>query len=146
MLCDYALPRLNLNSWVKCEVETSGFFGKSVMSNDVLLGHTGERIFYYSRDMKEYFLNITDRGSLSIGSLFSASLSSLMTRTYWFILQWVAGLCLWKLHREKLPKELPVRLLQLLAPSADSGQLVSLTLSSGLNCPCGFLYGVCQVD
>jgi hypothetical protein len=55
MLCDYALPRLNLNSWVKCEVETSGFFGKSVMSNDVLLGHTGERIFYYSRDMKECF-------------------------------------------------------------------------------------------
>ena len=27
------------------EVETSGFFGKSVMSNDVLLGHTGERMF-----------------------------------------------------------------------------------------------------
>ena len=26
------------------EVETSGFFGKSVMSNDVLLGHTGERM------------------------------------------------------------------------------------------------------
>jgi hypothetical protein len=27
------------------EVETSGFFGKSVMPNDVLLGHTGERMF-----------------------------------------------------------------------------------------------------
>jgi hypothetical protein len=27
------------------EGETSDFFGKSVMSNDVLLGHTGERIF-----------------------------------------------------------------------------------------------------
>jgi hypothetical protein len=27
------------------EVETSGFFGKSVISNDVLLGHTPERMF-----------------------------------------------------------------------------------------------------
>ena len=30
---------------VLCEVETSGFFGKSVTSNDVLLGSTGERMF-----------------------------------------------------------------------------------------------------
>ena len=28
------------------EVEMSGFFGKSVMSNDVLLGHTSERMFH----------------------------------------------------------------------------------------------------
>ena len=28
----------------ECEVETSHFFGKLVMSNDVLLGHTGERM------------------------------------------------------------------------------------------------------
>ena len=34
------------------EIETSGLFGKSVMSNDVLLGHTGERLFGYSRHMK----------------------------------------------------------------------------------------------
>lgn len=27
------------------EVITCGFFGKSVMSNDVLLGHTGKRMF-----------------------------------------------------------------------------------------------------
>lgn len=37
LLCS---PRLNLNSWVKCEVETSGFFGKSVESDDILLKQT----------------------------------------------------------------------------------------------------------
>ena len=31
---------------IPAEVEISGFFGKSVMSNDVLLGHTGERMSY----------------------------------------------------------------------------------------------------
>jgi hypothetical protein len=37
----------------KCsEVETSGFFGKSVMSNDVLLEHKGGRMFCYSKHMK----------------------------------------------------------------------------------------------
>jgi hypothetical protein len=37
------------------EVEISDFFGKSVMSNDVLLGHSSERIFCWSRHMKEGF-------------------------------------------------------------------------------------------
>ena len=37
------------------EVETSGFFGKSVISNEVLLGHSHERMFYYSRHVKECF-------------------------------------------------------------------------------------------
>ena len=36
-----------------CEVETSGFFGKAVISNDVLLGHTGEIMFCKSRHLKE---------------------------------------------------------------------------------------------
>jgi hypothetical protein len=34
------------------EVKTSGLFGKSVMSNDVLLGHTGERMFYSNGQVK----------------------------------------------------------------------------------------------
>ena len=38
------------------EVETSGFFGKSVMSNDILLGHTGEITFGKSRHVKEWSL------------------------------------------------------------------------------------------
>lgn len=33
-------------------VETSGFFRKSVMSNDVLLGHTDERMFCYCKQVK----------------------------------------------------------------------------------------------
>jgi hypothetical protein len=37
------------------EVETSSSFGKSVMSNHVLLGHPGERIFCWSRHGKECF-------------------------------------------------------------------------------------------
>ena len=32
-----------------CEGETSGFFRELAMSNDVLLGHTGKRIFCQSR-------------------------------------------------------------------------------------------------
>ena len=36
-------------------METSGLFGKSVTSNDVLLGHTGERVFCWSTHGKECF-------------------------------------------------------------------------------------------
>ena len=32
------------------EAESSGFFGKSVMSNDVLLGHTGKRMNYVQKE------------------------------------------------------------------------------------------------
>jgi hypothetical protein len=38
------------------EVETSGFFGKSVILNDVLLGHTSKRMFYYGRDVKGHVI------------------------------------------------------------------------------------------
>jgi hypothetical protein len=37
------------------EVETSSVFGKLVMSNDVLLGHIGERMSCYSKHGKECF-------------------------------------------------------------------------------------------
>ena len=36
------------------EVETSGFVGKSVMSNDALLGHTGQRMFCQGRHVKMF--------------------------------------------------------------------------------------------
>lgn len=54
-----------------CEVATSGFFGKSVMSNDVFLGHGGERILHYSRHMKglpmkKYKYDPTDRGEKAL--------------------------------------------------------------------------------
>jgi hypothetical protein len=42
----FYLPSAELLPKGKLEVETSGFLGKSVMSNDVFLGHTGERMFY----------------------------------------------------------------------------------------------------
>jgi hypothetical protein len=35
-------------------VETSGFFGNSVLSNDVLLGHTVERMFFESKHKKGF--------------------------------------------------------------------------------------------
>jgi hypothetical protein len=41
-------------------VEIPGFFGKSVMLKDVLLGHTGERMFCYSRHMKECMMFMRD--------------------------------------------------------------------------------------
>jgi hypothetical protein len=48
------------------EVETSSFFGKLVMSNAVLLGPTGERMFGYSKHVKghlmEYKYDPTDSG------------------------------------------------------------------------------------
>jgi hypothetical protein len=49
------------------EVETSSFFGKLIMSSDVLLGHRGERMFGYSKHvkgpgMKEYKYDPTDSG------------------------------------------------------------------------------------
>lgn len=80
--------------------ETSGFFGELVMSNDVLLGHTderlscqskhvkycfpeadtGKRMFGYSgpmkgQSMKEYDCDPTDSGrqALSLGLVCSAS-------------------------------------------------------------------------
>jgi hypothetical protein len=34
------------------EEDTSGFSGKSLLSNDVLLEHAGERMFCYSRHVK----------------------------------------------------------------------------------------------
>jgi hypothetical protein len=55
-LCAYLFMCVHMHEWVRvcvcvcvcvvgrCEVETYIFFGKSVMSNDVLLGHTGERM------------------------------------------------------------------------------------------------------
>jgi hypothetical protein len=38
------------------EVETSGFFRNSVMSNDVLLEHTSERMFCYTRHVKGHVM------------------------------------------------------------------------------------------
>ena len=64
-----------------CVVETSDLFGKSVMSNDVLLGPTGERLFGYSRHVKGHLTkgcksDLTDSGrpALSMGLICSASL------------------------------------------------------------------------
>ena len=48
----------------------------------------------------------------------------------------IAELHLWSPLREKLTKELLVRFLRLLVVSEDLGRLVSLGVSSGLNCPC----------
>ena len=48
------------------EAESSSFFGKLVMSNVVLLGHIGERMFGYSKHVKghlmEYKYDPTDSG------------------------------------------------------------------------------------
>ena len=52
-LCTMGVPSVHSHQKRVCEVETSGFFGKSVVSNDVLLGHTGERMFCYSRHVNE---------------------------------------------------------------------------------------------
>jgi hypothetical protein len=38
------------------EVEISGFFRRSVVSNEILLEYIGERIFCYSKHMKELMI------------------------------------------------------------------------------------------
>jgi hypothetical protein len=83
------------------EVETSGFFGKEVMSNDVLLGLTGERRFCYSRQVKGHVLfreniNMTPQ-TVGAGELVPFALpcySSPMSCMYWFALHCIAELCL----------------------------------------------------
>ncbi|EDL11818.1 mCG57225, isoform CRA_a [Mus musculus] len=60
---------------------------------------------------------------------------------YWFTLYCIAELRLWWRHREKFAKELLREV-----PAASSSWLVSLVVSSGLNCPCWFTCGDCQVD
>lgn len=73
--------------------------------------------------------------------------SSLRTCAYWFALHSIVELYLWWPNREKLLEELLVRFLWLLAASVvDSVWLMSLAISSGLNCPCWFLCGICWVD
>jgi hypothetical protein len=51
--------RWRLILWSTVEVDTSVFFGKSVMSNDALQGHIGERMSCYIRHVKECFLKQT---------------------------------------------------------------------------------------
>lgn len=79
------------------EVATSGCFGKSVMSKDVLLDHTDERMFCYSRRTKQVkgcFAIVMVRGNInmtpySMGTraliLFPLLHCSLRTHMYWFI-------------------------------------------------------------
>lgn len=55
---------------------------------------------------------------------------------YWFALR----------QRGKLDKELLLRFLWFLAASKTSGWLVTLEVSSGVNRPCCFTFGVCPVD
>jgi len=143
-------------TWCLPSVGISCFFGKSVMSNDVLLGHTSKRMFCRSRHVKECFaiadmwwrnINMTPQtvGVWALVCFALSQYSSLTTHKYWF-LHCVAELRLWKLHWEKLAKELLVRFLWLLAASTALDQLVSLVVSSGLNCPCWFMCGDCQLD
>lgn len=47
------------------EVETSGFFGNSVVSNDVWLGHTGRRMFFYNRQVKGHVMIRRNRNTTS---------------------------------------------------------------------------------
>jgi hypothetical protein len=51
--------QLDQHHLLKTEMETSGFFGKSVMSNDVLLGHMGERCFAQAVMCKNVILKQT---------------------------------------------------------------------------------------
>jgi hypothetical protein len=134
------------------------------MSNDVFLGHTGERMFCWSRHRwKDVFcnsrhveghvifrknINMAPQtvGARTLVHFAMPCCSWLMTRKHWFTLHCVAGLCLWWHHREKRIKELLVRFPRLLAASSNLGGLVSLVVLSGLTYPCWFVCGVCWVD
>jgi hypothetical protein len=135
------------------DVETSGFFGKSVMSNDVLLGYTGERMFCCSRHMKGHvmFRKNINMTPLTVGAralvCFTLPCYTLLTtQMYGFTLYCTDELCLWWCHRENLVRELLLRFLRPFVASTALSQLVSLAVSSGLNCSCWFMYGDCQVD
>ena len=45
MAAEIAMTECLLIIMLTAELETSSFFGKLIISNDVLLGHTGERKF-----------------------------------------------------------------------------------------------------
>lgn len=84
------------------EVETSSFFGKGVVPKDVLLEHTGKRIFCYSRHVTGHvmFRENINRTPQTVGAreLVPFALpcySSLMTCMHWFALHCTAELCLW---------------------------------------------------
>ena len=103
-LCTMGVPSVHRHQKRVCEVETSGFFGKSVVSNDVLLGHTGERMFCWSRHrlksilgnrhmMFRKYINVTPQ---TVGA---GAWSSLMTHMYRFALRCITELHLWGLHQ-----------------------------------------------
>ena len=90
------------------------------MSNDVSLGHTGERMFCYSKHVKGCTLfrrNVDISKAVGAQALvcFAPPRHSSMTACmYWFTLHYVVEVHLWALHRKKLTKEL-MRFLQFLA-------------------------------
>lgn len=106
----------------------------------------GEKMSSYSKHMKGCMMfrkniNMTPTNSQSsnIGSICSTLLVLHMSGMYWFILHWIAELCLWFLHREKLGNYRLLWFLWLLAASAESSLLVSLQDSSRWNCSCSFM-------
>lgn len=77
-----AVQLADRRSWDTFKLETSSLFGKSVMSKDVFLGHTGERMFWYTKHVKgsvmmkvsKYHPIDSGRRALSIDLVCSTSL------------------------------------------------------------------------
>lgn len=68
------VPQMALPQHPNCKVETWSFFGKLIMSYDVLLGHTGERMFCWSghtkgllrKEYSDYDPTGSGRGSMGL--------------------------------------------------------------------------------
>jgi len=135
--------------WKVGYVNCCGTQGKTMIAE----ADTGENMFCYSKHVNGY---------LMLGRNINMIPETVGSRVYWFavlyfaILRWrhacisllysvlcAVELCLWWQHRERFSTELLVRFLLLLTTSSvGSIWLVSLKVSSGLNGPYWFLYGL----
>jgi hypothetical protein len=110
---------------------------------------TGEQYFAKAHMWKDTGWRLINMTQQAMGArallCFAPPLYSSLT-THVFVLRCVAEFHLWWCHRGKRIKELLTKFLQVLAASTDPGWLVSLGVSSGLNCLCWFVCGACQVD
>ena len=126
--------------WHTYEVETSGFFGKSVMSNNVFLGHRGERMFCYTKHVKGHMMfrrniNITpDSGNQALLRLVPLHCyHTCIGSPYIVLLSFACGDVIERNSPKNFSRGSPTVL----------GWLVSLEVSSGLNYSCWFVLRVC---
>jgi hypothetical protein len=113
-----------LEKW-SYEVETYGFFGKSVVMDGFLLGQSHEGVFSWSRHLlpSPCFAKANMKGRVMKDSL-------LTSHIYWSALHFVAELHLLWLHREKCTQKLLVLCWQVPAASSNSSKSAAMSVDT----------------